>query len=61
VRERYFDCGNLRVKEDNSKEENSGNEVGNWVQGSRIRKPVPAGVEDLGLEVQGKLKKVLLV
>jgi len=44
----------------NSREKNSGNDVGNWVKGSRIRKPVPppAAVEDLGLEVPGKMKKV---
>jgi len=52
----------LKVKEDNSKKENSGNEVGNWVKRSRSRKPVPppalAAVEDFWLEVRGKLKKV---
>jgi len=44
-----LNCRNLRVEEDSSKEENSGNEVGNWAKSSRIRKPVPppAAEEDL--------------
>ena len=45
---------------DDSKEENSVREVGNCVKGSRIRNPVPppTAVEDLLLEVLGKLKRV---
>ena len=44
---------------DDSKE-NSVREVGNCVKGSRIRNPVPppTAVEDLLLEVLGKLKRV---
>ena len=46
-----------------SKEENSVREVGNCVKGSRIRNPVPPpttvdSVEDVLLEVLGKLKRV---
>ena len=50
---------------DDSKEENSVREVGNCVKGSRIRNPVPPptaldSVEDVLLEVLGKLKRVQL-
>ena len=43
-----------------SKEENSVREVGNCVKGSCIRNPVPPPtvVEDVLLEVLGKLKRV---
>jgi len=48
------------VTADDSKEENSVREVGNCVRGSRIRNPVPppTAVEDVLLEVHGKLKRV---
>jgi len=50
----------LRVTADDSKEENSVREVGNCVKGSRIRNlvPPPTAVEDVLLEVLGKLKRV---
>ena len=54
----------MRVIADDSKEENSVREVGNCVKGSRIRNPVPCtdssvdSVEDVLLEVLGKLKRV---
>ena len=48
---------------DDSKEDNLVREVGNCVKGSRIRNPVPQptavdSVEDVLLEVLGKLKRV---